>query len=153
TITVNPASLPNGTVGTAYSQTVTAAPAGSYAFSVSSGALPNGLTLNAATGAITGTPTTNGTFNFTIKATGGGCNGTRSYTVVIACPTISFTTTSPLPNGQAGVAYAQTLSVTPAGSYTFSLVGGNLPSGLTLNTSTGVISGTPTVTGSYNFTV
>src|SRR5262249_24097941 len=121
TITVNPASLPNGTVGTAYNQTVSAAPAGAYAFSVTSGALPNGLTLNASTGAITGTPTTSGSFIFSIKATAGGCTGTRSYTVVIACPTPSFTTTSPLPNGQAGVAYTQTLNLTPAGSYTFSL--------------------------------
>jgi hypothetical protein len=94
-----------------------------------------------------------GSFSFTIMATAGGCTGQRSYTVVIPCPTVSFTTTSPLPQGQAGVAYSQALSVTPAGSYTFSLVAGNLPSGMTLNPTTGVISGTATVTGTYNFAV
>lgn len=153
TITVAPASLPGGTVGTAYSQAVSASPAGAYTFSVSSGSLPPGLTLNAATGAITGTPTTTGSFTFTIKATAGGCFGTLSYTVVIGCPTISFTTTSPLLAGQAGVAYSLTLNVTPAGSYNFSLTAGGLTSGLTLNASTGVISGVPTTTGTSTFTV
>src|SRR6185369_10382246 len=51
------------------------------------------------------------------------------------------------------VAYSQTISVSPAGSYTFSVVAGSLPSGLTLNATTGVLSGTPAVTGTYNFTV
>jgi hypothetical protein len=152
-VTVNPASLPGGTVGTPYSQTVTASPAGTYNYTVTGGALPTGLTLNNSTGAVTGTPTTIGSFNFTITATAGGCTGSRNYTVAIGCAAISFTTTSPLPTGMTGVAYSQTINVTPAGSYTFSLVTGNLPSGLTLNSSTGVISGMPLVNGTYNFTV
>ncbi|MEP7342576.1 MAG: putative Ig domain-containing protein, partial [Acidobacteriota bacterium] len=153
TITVNPASLPGGSVGTAYSQTVAGSPAGTYNYSVTSGALPTGLTLNASTGAITGTPTTTGSFNFTITATAGSCSGSLTYTVTISCPTITLSPASPLPGGQAGVAYNQTISASPSGSYTFSVVSGSLPSGLTLNTSTGVISGLPTATGSYNFTV
>jgi hypothetical protein len=152
-ITVNPATLPSGTVGLNYNQSVSATPAGTYSFSLTGGALPAGLSLNSSTGAITGLPTTNGSFNFTITATGGGCTGSRNYTVAIGCPAISFTTTSPLPTGMAGVAYSQTINVTPAGSYTFSVVTGTLPSGLTLNSSTGVISGTPAVNGTYNFTV
>ena len=79
-ITVNPATLPNGTVGIAYSQTVSATGGtGSYTFSVSAGSLPAGLSLNAATGAITGTPTTAATSNFTITATDGlGATGARA---------------------------------------------------------------------------
>jgi uncharacterized repeat protein (TIGR01451 family) len=153
TITVNPASLPGGSVGTSYSQTVAGSPAGTYSYSVTSGALPTGLMLNGSTGAITGTPTTTGSFNFTITATAGSCSGSRTYTVAIVCPTITISPASPLPSGMAGVVYLQTLNITPAGSYTFSVVTGSLPSGLTLNTSTGVISGLPTVTGTYNFTV
>jgi hypothetical protein len=84
-ITVNPTSLPDGTVGASYSQTVTASggtPA--YSFTVSAGALPGGLTLSS-NGALAGTPNTAGTFNFTIKATDAtGCTGTRTYTVFIS---------------------------------------------------------------------
>ena len=153
TIDLTPTSLPGGSIGTAYNQTVSGTPSGTYSYAVSSGALPPGLTLNAATGAITGTPATNGSSTFTITATAGACSGSRTYTVAIGCPSISLTTTSPLPAGSAGVAYSQMLNVTPAGSYTFSLTSGGLPGGVTLNTSTGVISGTPTVTGTSTFTV
>ena len=115
-ITINPASLPGGSVGTAYNQTVAGSPAGAYSYSVTSGSLPAGLTLNASTGAITGTPTTTGSFNLTITATTGSCSGSRTYTVAIACPAITLSPASPLPGGQAGVAYSQTISVSPAGS-------------------------------------
>ncbi|HMX28055.1 MAG TPA: S8 family serine peptidase, partial [Blastocatellia bacterium] len=152
-VTVNPANLPGGTVGTAYNQSVSATPAATYSYNVSSGALPTGLTLNAATGAITGTPSAAGSFSFTITAASSGCTGSRSYTIVIGCSAISFTTASALPAGNAGLAYSQTLAVSPAGSYTFSLVGGSLPAGLTLNPATGVISGIPSTTGTATFTV
>ncbi|MEP7342574.1 MAG: Ig domain-containing protein [Acidobacteriota bacterium] len=152
-IDLTPASLPGGSVGTAYSQTVSGTPSGTYSYTVTSGALPTGLALNAASGQIAGTPTVNGSYGFTITATAGACTGSRNYSVAIGCPAISFTTTSPLPAGSASVAYSQTLNVTPAGSYTFSITAGGLPSGLTLNTSTGVISGTPSVPGTYNFSV
>lgn len=74
TITVTPLSvttttLPNGTVGTAYSQTLSATGGSApYTWSVSSGTLPAGLTLNTA-GLISGNPTTTGTSPFTVLAT------------------------------------------------------------------------------------
>jgi len=152
TITVNPSSLPGGTLGTAYNQTVSASPAGTYFYSVTSGALPNGLTLNGATGAITGTPINPGLFTFTVSAAAGGCRGSRTYTVEITCQGVSITPAS-LPAATAGSFYTQTINVTPAGSYTFSLAQGNLPSGLTLNPTTGVISGLPAVVGTVSFIV
>ncbi len=81
-ITVTPLTLPNGTVGTNYNQTITASGgAAPYTFSVSAGALPNGLTLTTA-GVLSGPPSVAGTFNFTLKATdGNGCLGTRAYTL------------------------------------------------------------------------
>ena len=57
-ITVNPATLPNGTVGTPTRRQSVQLAAMAHTFSVSAGSLPAGLSLNAATGAITGTPTT-----------------------------------------------------------------------------------------------
>jgi hypothetical protein len=150
-ITVNPATLPGGTVGTGYSQSVSATPAGAYSFSVVSGVLPNGLTLNASTGTITGAPTINGSFNFTITATAGGCSGSRNFTVAIACG--SITLPASLPAATLGVAYSASTAASPSGTYTYSLQSGALASGLTLNTSTGAITGTPTGAGNYNFTI
>lgn len=157
TITVSPATLPNGTEGTAYSQTVSGSGGTApYTFGVSAGSLPTGLTLNPGTGDITGTPTAPGTFNFDITATdANGCTGSQSYTVVIAplCPTITVNPAT-LPDGVAGTAYSQTVSGSGgAAPYTFAVTAGTLPTGLTLNGGTGAITGTPTVTGAFNFTI
>ena len=157
-ITVNPATLPNGTAGVAYNQIVTAtggtAP---YTFTVSAGALPPGLALNGSTGAITGSPTTPGTFNFSITATdANGCIGSRLYTMTIAaagCPAITVSPAT-LPPATANAPYAQ--AVTASGGtppYVYTVASGALPAGLTLNPATGLISGTTVQTGLFSFTI
>ena len=159
-ITVNPATLPDGVVGTPYNQAVTASGgSGTYTFAVTSGTLPAGLALNSGSGAITGTPTTAGTFNFTITATdtATGCLGSRAYTVTIAsapgCPAMTLSPSS-LPAGTMGVFYSQTISSSAgAPPINFSITSGALPNGLLLNQSTGVISGTPSATGLFSFTI
>lgn len=85
TITVNPAVLPNASIGVPYSQTITATGGVTpYTFSVSSGALPTGLILNTASGLISGTPVAATTSNFTITAAdANGCTGSRAYSVVV----------------------------------------------------------------------
>lgn len=157
-ITVNPATLPNGTVGTPYNQVITAnGGAGPFTFSITSGALPSPLVLNGATGAITGTPTTPGTYNFTITATDPNvCQGSRAYSIIIASPGCNALTLTPsaLPSGFVARGYSQTITAsggTP--SYTFVVATGALPAGLTLNPSTGTISGTPTTIGVFSFTI
>ncbi|MCS7062419.1 MAG: putative Ig domain-containing protein, partial [Anaerolineae bacterium] len=149
TVTVGPASLPNGTVGTSYSQTLTASGGtGPYTFTVASGTLPPGLAL-AAGGALAGTPTTVGTYTFTARAADAqGCVGTREYalTVGAACPTVTVEPVS-LPNGTVRTSYSQTLTASGGtGPYTFTVVNGTLPAGLTLGAN-GTVSGTPTVVG------
>ncbi|HMV86365.1 MAG TPA: putative Ig domain-containing protein [Blastocatellia bacterium] len=149
-ITLDATPLPSGIIGTAYNQTRTASPAGSYSYAVSSGALPVGLTLNASTGAITGTPITAGTFNFTITATAGSCSGQQSYSITIGCTTITLASPA---NGAAGTNYAGSVAASPSGSYSYSIVQGSLPSGLTLNSTTGAVTGVPSITGTYTFTI
>ena len=153
--TISPSPLPAGVVGTLYNQTLTASPAVSapFSFVVTTGALPPGLSLTSA-GVLSGTPTTTGTFNFTVTVTGngGGCSTAVRMSLTIACSTITLTPTT-LPAGAAGIAYSQSLSVSPAGAYNFSLVQGNLPSGLTLHPQTGVISGLPSAIGTVSFII
>src|SRR5262249_22155489 len=83
-ITITPSTLPSGTVGTAYNQTLTATGGTpNYSFSLSAGALPAGLTLSA-TGMLAGTPGAAGSFNFTVRATDqNGCFGERAYTLTL----------------------------------------------------------------------
>jgi hypothetical protein len=90
-VTIAPTTLPNGSVGTAYSQplTATGGVTSPYTFSVTTGSLPAGLSLNGATGVILGTPTTAGSYSFTVTATDssaspGPFTGTANYTLVIA---------------------------------------------------------------------
>ena len=83
---------------------------------------------------------------------GGKLEGTPigNGTVKIA-PTI--TTTESLPDGEVGTVYSQTLTATGDPTITWNVTSGTLPAGLTLDTNTGTISGTPTTANTYNFTV
>jgi hypothetical protein len=160
-ITVNPppsittGALPNGTAGTAYSQTVTVAGGTPpYNFSVNTGNLPTGLALNASSGVISGIPTLAGTSNFTILVMDRASVTVSQAYVLTVNPTITITTASPLPAGTAGSVYSQTLSASGGiAPYTWSVSGGALPLGITLNSSTGVLGGTPAAVGTFTFTV
>ena len=157
-VTITTTTLPNGEVGVAYSAPPLAASGGVPPYSnwtVSSGSLPNGLTLNSASGTIGGTPTTAATSNFsvTVKDSAGSTSAAKPLSItIIAGVTI---TTASLPNGEVGVAYSQALAAAggtqPYSNWTVS--SGTLPAGLSLNSSSGVLSGTPTTTGPSNFSV
>ncbi len=152
TNTVSPATLPNGTIGMPYSQTIAASGPAPNTFVVSAGTLPPGLSL-AASGILGGTPTSASISNFTITATDStGCPGTQPYTVTVASPIITLAPPA-LPGGTAGVPYSQTVTASGGTApYSFAVATGSLPPGLALAVGGG-ISGTPTKTGTYGFTI
>ena len=154
-LTVSTASLSPGSLSVPYAQALTAVAGTSpYTWAVTAGSLPPGLTLNPTTGAITGTPTTQGSYNFTVQVTDAvGAKATQALSIAIgATPVVS--SGPALPGGTMGTAYSTTLAAaggTPP--YTWSISAGALPGGLTLNATSGAITGTPAAAGAYNFTV
>ncbi len=124
-------------------------------YSVSAGTLPAGLSLNATTGAITGTPTAAGGYNFTITADNGGVpNVAQQFTgTVVAAPVwTDQTIAAPL---RVGLAVSDGVAASGTPTPTYAVSAGALPAGLSLNTATGAITGTPpaSAAGSYNFTL
>src|SRR5256712_5659116 len=153
---INTPALPNAITQTAYTGALSATGGITpYTWSVSSGSLPLGLNLNSSSGAITGTPTTAGTFSFTAQAKDSSPTpqtATASASVLIV--DLLQTTTTSLPDPQVQTSYSVTLTASGGmAPYVWSISSGSLPPGLSLDSSTGVISGVPTSTGSYAFTV
>lgn len=144
--------LPGATVGSPYSQQLTAK-GGQAPLRWIANMFPPGLKLDGVTGAITGTPTASGTFGFTVQVTDGAGNiAKRDFVLVVSPQRLSITTASPLPAGTEGTAYSTSFTATAGSSpYTWSVSGAT--AGLTLDPASGVLSGAPATAGSYNFTV
>ena len=144
--------------GSSYVDAVTAAGNGTITYSVANGySLPPGLSLNSSTGSITGIPTTNGVYTFRLSAT--SVSGNTSSTLTTADLTLMVGQAPALVSGdidnQVSLAqqYDSTLEVSGYPNPEYSLVTGALPSGLSLNSYTGKISGVPKKTGTYEFAV
>lgn len=155
TISISPTAVPGATVAVAYNQTLSASGGTApYSFAITAGALPAGLSLNTGTGALTGTPTAAGAFNFTVTATdAASLTGSRAYTLVVAPPVIVIAPAA-LTGGTVGAAYSESFIASGGiAPYSYAITAGALPAGVTLNGSSGVISGTPTAGGIFNFTV
>jgi len=147
--------LAAGMVGVAYSQTLVGSGGVTpYTWSITTGTLPAGLTLTGTTGVIAGTPTTAGTSSFAVQVTdANGQLAAGALSINITSVSSLVITSASLPAGTVGSAYAQTLAASGGvAPYTWSVVGGGLPAGLTLGTA-GVLSGTPTAAGTSTFTV
>ncbi|WP_425533224.1 putative Ig domain-containing protein [Xanthomonas campestris] len=154
-IMVAPSTLPAATRGTAYSQTLSASGGTApYTYALASGALPAGLTL-ASNGTLSGTATVEGSFNFTVTATDAGSfTANQAYSLTVAAPNLVLPASS-LPAGTAGQAYSASITPATGGTapYSYALTAGALPAGVVVDVATGGLSGTPTVAGTFNFTL
>jgi hypothetical protein len=105
--------LPDGTVGTAYNQTLAATGDAPITWELDNGALPGGLSLNETSGAITGTPTAAGTSNFTVEATNAGGSVTKALSItIVALPPPPPTTYSvTVTNGSGSASYEEGATV------------------------------------------
>lgn len=154
-LSITTTSLANATSGMTYSTTLAATGGQSpYKWSLTSGTLPTGITLSNA-GVLAGTPAQSGTFNFTVSAADSEATpltASESLSLVVQAP-LSITTTN-LPSGQVNTAYNAAVAASGgAAPYSWSIYSGALPTGVSLVSSTGVISGTPSVSGPFNVTL
>ena len=155
--------LPDVTVGQSYSSQLNPSggiPTPTYAWTLASGSLPPGLSLisgaalpanyNPHVTLLGGAPTTVGLYSFTLQASDSAGNTIQRTFTLNVTPLNLWTG---LRNPTYGSAYSQALTTSGGtGSYTYTVLSGLLPPGLTLS-SAGLISGTPTNTGNWTFTV
>ena len=156
-LSITTTTLPGGVPNQTYSTTLSADGGTSpYTWSLTTGTLPAGLSLAASTGVISGKPTASGTSSLTFSVSDSSSpvqTKTVSLSLVVAPVALTITTTS-LPGGTSGSSYSNLLAASGGTTpYTWSISAGSLPAGLALGSSTGLISGTPTATGTSSFTV
>lgn len=154
-ITTSPL-LPNGQVGAAYYAVLSATgDSPPFTWSVVSGSPPPGVNL-VSSGVISGTPTMAGSFNFTAQVTDSAAGiQSQPFVINVSAESLRFLTTS-LADAKEGERYSDVIRASGGTSpYSYSIFSGSLPSGLSLNSSTGFVLGTPDKgsAGSYSFTV
>ena len=136
--------------GVAYSDAVSASNTDSY--SIASSSLPTGMSFNTSTGAITGTPTTLQSRSPVFRASNvAGSTDTPALSITVNPPAPVFSDSTVLAQASIGAPYSDAVVASDVASY--SVFSGSLPAGITLDTSTGVISGTPTTPGVSTFVI
>ena len=157
-LAISTTTMPDATIGQPYDAAVVGSGGrGQLTWSVASGALPTGLRLDANTGEITGTPNTAGSSTFSIGVSDDStpierASASLALTVHPASDPLTVNA-APLPEIAVGQSYAGELTSTGGlAPITWSVTSGSLPPGLSLDDSTGVLTGTPTAAGTYPFT-
>ena len=157
TVTVTNPGNQTGTVGTAASLQISASDSASgQTLTYSASGLPAGLSIDSSSGLISGTPTTAGTSSVTVTATDTtGASGSASFTWTIGSSNNTVTVTNPgSQTGTVGTAASLQISASDSASgQTLTYSASGLPAGLSINSSSGLISGTPTTAGTSSVTV
>ncbi|KAA1419164.1 hypothetical protein F0U44_11980 [Nocardioides humilatus] len=153
TAATNP--TPRATIGTRYSVKPAEGVVGTFPYSYSATGLPAGLTIDSSTGLISGIPTTAGIANWTVTIVdnvGGTVFRKGTFGVQTAVP-VSAITVAEAPNPEKTVAYSATPIQGVDGYQPYTYTATNLPAGLTIDSATGEIHGTPTTEGVKSVTV
>ncbi len=151
-------SLPGGALGASYSEVVsTNVPAGQVLTWAVQGQQPQGLlfTFRDTDALLSGTPLSTGSFSFTLKATLGAQTTMRSFDIFVATTALDITTTT-LPDGLSGISYSQSVTAIGGTSSGYMWSSSGLPPGLSLTASatpTATLSGSPTSTGVFTFSI
>jgi hypothetical protein len=158
TVTVTNPGTQTGTVGTAGTLQIQASDSATgKTFTYSATDLPIGLSISSSTGAITGTPTMAGSYTTTVTVNDGSGASSVNFDWTIGSSSTTNTVTVTNPGNQTGaVGTAVSLQIQASDSatgqtLTYSATG--LPAGLSISSSTGLISGTPTTAGTSSVTV
>ncbi|MGE0433834.1 MAG: Ig domain-containing protein [Planctomycetota bacterium] len=148
--------VPEGYVGDPFSLQFNAAggfPA--YTWSLQTGSLPAGLALNPTTGLVSGNPTTTGSSAFTIRVTDTNSDfDQKGYTLqILSLPSIASPAPGALPQATRNAPnYSQSFTAT-GGKASLVWSASGLPAGMSINSGSGVLTGTPTASGSFNVTI
>lgn len=152
---ITTSTLPGATKGVSFSQQLSAIGGKPpYTWTITSGALPGGLIVAAGSGVISGTPNAAGSFSFTVTATDADSHtASKVLSISVAAPPVSVSAIPALETLK-GLSFNYQLSANGGTTpYTWSVSSGALPSGLNLNATGGLISGTPSVGGLFLLTV
>ena len=150
--------LQPGSVGVPYNQTLPVQATGGvapYTWSITAG-MPPGLSLSNPTATqptLSGTPTTSGNFTLTLQvADSQGATASRNISLTIAPGALKITTSTQLPDAVLNAPYRQQLAAT-GGQPPYRWSANGLPAGLSIDATTGLLSGTPTAAGPFGIAI
>jgi hypothetical protein len=147
--------MPDGKVNQSYSGGFSAGGGiPPFIWSIATGSLPPGVILDPASGSLSGTPTAPGPYTFQVQVTDITKTSATSDGAINIAASLFISTPPSLPDATGGISYRLPLLTSSAvGTVSWSIVSGALPDGLTLDPASGVISGSATLAGTFQFTV
>lgn len=152
-LNITTSSINTMTLGKVFSQKLNATATTGVDWSITSGKLPSGVKLSGDT--ISGTPTDYGSFSVTIQAKYHKQIVNKTYSITVNDPVTLQITSMSVNNGKVGQVYSNSVIKANVSNSecTWRLASGNLPAGLKFDSASATISGTPTQSGTFTFTI